>query len=318
MQLSQTSNTWGDKPYYSLDYYLKKTFGEKIYKIALEGGCTCPNRDGTLGTGGCIFCSAGGSGDFAVQADTISLQIELAIQRLESGGKNIGKKYIAYFQSFSNTYAPIEKLRNMYMEALAHPQVVGLAIGTRPDCFSPEIYQLLDECNHIKPTWVELGLQTIHEETAKYIRRGYPLSVFEECVSHLKKTNVPIVVHTIIGLPGETKEDMIATVKYLNRAGIHGIKLQLLHILKDTDLAKELPHLHILSQEEYVQLVLTLIGWLSKDIVVHRITGDGPKNLLLAPLWSGNKRSVLNHIAKEFKHQKMYQGKYLDMEKSLC
>lgn len=305
---------WGEKPYYSLDYYLKQKFGEKVYKIALDAGMTCPNRDGTLGTQGCIFCSNGGSGEFAVRQSatggcvSVTEQINQGIERLKMGGKYIGRKYIAYFQSFSNTYAPVEQLRPLYREALAHPDVVGLSVATRPDCFTEEIYDLLAECNENKPVWVELGLQTIHEETAAYIRRGYALPVFEEAVRELHKRNLDVVVHIILGLPGEGEKEVLETVRYLNTLQIQGIKLQLLHVLQGTDLAKELEHLHVLSEEEYVKLVLQCIRTLSPDIVIHRLTGDGAGDLLLAPRWSRNKRGVLNHLMHEMKVQQVYQG----------
>lgn len=302
----------GDKPYYSLDYYLKEKFGEKVYKIALDGGMTCPNRDGTLDTRGCIFCSSGGSGDFAVHKKTsVTEQINDAITLLKSHGKKTGSKYIAYFQSYSNTYASADYLRSLYMEALNHPDIVGLSIGTRPDCFNEEIYSLISEFNRIKPIWIELGLQTIHEKTADFIRRGYPLSTFEETVKRLRSLNIDIVTHIILGLPGETTEDIIETIHYLNNADIQGIKLQLLHILKGTDLADYLPELKIFTEEEYINLLVKCIGELSPDIVIHRLTGDGPKDLLLAPLWSLNKRHVLNNLSHTLKEENMYQGQLL-------
>lgn len=303
---------WGEKPYYSLDYYLKEKFGEKIYKIALDGGMTCPNRDGTLDTRGCIFCSSGGSGDFAVHKKTsVTEQINDAITLLKSHDKKTGSKYIAYFQSYSNTYASADYLRSLYIEALNHPDIVGLSIGTRPDCFDEDIYALISECNSIKPVWIELGLQTIHEKTADFIRRGYPLSIFEETVRRLRSLNIDIITHIILGLPGETTEDIIETIHYLNHADIQGIKLQLLHILKGTDLADYLPKLKIFTEEEYINLLVRCIGELSPDIVIHRLTGDGPKDLLLAPLWSLNKRHVLNNLAHTLKKENMYQGKLL-------
>lgn len=314
MQQNSTLRRWGEKPYYSLDYYLKQKFGEKVYKIALDAGMTCPNRDGTLDTRGCIFCSHGGSGEFAIgqsvsgKCVSVTEQINEGIERLKRGNKDIGRKYIAYFQSFSNTYAPVERLRSLYREALAHPDVVGLAIATRPDCFNEEIYDLLAECEESKPVWVELGLQTMHEETAEYIRRGYSLPVFEEAVRELHRRSLDIVVHIILGLPGEGEKEVLETIRYLNRLNIQGIKLQLLHVLQGTDLEKELGNLHILSEEEYVNLVLQCIRALSPDIVIHRLTGDGPKDLLLAPLWSRNKRAVLNHLMHEMKVQQIYQG----------
>lgn len=304
-----TKMLWGEKPYYSLDYYLKETFGEKIYKIALDGGMTCPNRDGSIDDRGCIFCSQGGSGEFAIkQQTTVSSQIQNGIDFLQKQPKYCGRRYIAYFQSYSNTYAPASYLRSIYMEALHHPQIAALSIATRPDCFSPEIYQLLEECRQIKPVWIELGLQTIHEDTARYIRRGYSLSVYEDTVHQLRKRNLDVITHVILGLPGESTEQILETIHYLNGQNIQGIKLQLLHILKGTDLAKELDHLNIYTQAEYIDVLLQCIAHLSPDIVIHRLTGDGPKDLLLAPLWSQNKRAVLNDIAHQLKIQHIYQG----------
>lgn len=304
-----TKMRWGEKPYYSLDYYLKETFGEKIYKIALDGGMTCPNRDGSIDDRGCIFCSQGGSGEFAIkQQTTVSSQIQNGIEFLQKQPKYCGRRYIAYFQSYSNTYAPASYLRSIYMEALHHPQIAALSIATRPDCFSPEIYQLLEECNQIKPVWIELGLQTIHEDTARYIRRGYPLSVYEAAVHQLSQRNIDVITHVILGLPGESTKQILETIHYLNGQNIQGIKLQLLHVLKGTDLAEELDHLNIYTQAEYIDVLLQCIAHLSPDIVIHRLTGDGPKDLLLAPLWSQNKRAVLNDIAHHLKIQHIYQG----------
>lgn len=314
MQRDFTVKRWGEKPYYSLDYYLKQKFGEKVYKIALDAGMSCPNRDGTLGTRGCIFCSNGGSGEFAVGQSvsgahiSVTEQINQGIERLKMGDKYIGRKYIAYFQSFSNTYAPVERLRSLYREALAHPDVAGLSVATRPDCFTEEIYDLLAECKKDKPVWVELGLQTMHEETAEYIRRGYALPVFETAVQELHKRNLEVIVHIILGLPGEGEWEVLETIRYLNTLNIQGIKLQLLHVLRGTDLAKEIENLHILSEEEYINLVLQCVRTLSPDIVIHRLTGDGPKDLLLVPRWSRNKRAVLNHLMHEMKVQQVYQG----------
>ena len=301
---------WGEKPYYSLDYYLRQAFGEKVYKLALDLNMTCPNRDGTLGTRGCIFCSQGGSGEFAAKGSSITGQIDSSIQFIHSHMKYTGDKYIAYLQSFSNTYAPVESLRKIYLEALSHPQVVGLSIATRPDCFSPDIYKLLEECRQIKPVWIELGLQTIHERTARQIRRGYPLSCFENTVAKLRQIEIPVITHVILGLPGESREDMLKTIFYLNEQHIQGIKLQLLHVLSGTDLAKELPHLTLLTRQEYVQLIISCIAHLSPETVIHRLTGDGAGKLLLAPKWSLDKRGVLNDIAHGLKAQQVYQGKF--------
>lgn len=302
---------WGEKPYHSLDYECKKRFGEKVYKLSLETGLTCPNRDGTLGSRGCIFCSGSGSGDFAAKRqETITKQIDEGISGLSSR-KQVGKKFIAYFQSFTNTYAPVSVLRPMYHEALSHPQVAMLSIATRPDCLPKDVITLISECNRIKPVIIELGLQTIHENTAEFIRRGYPLSVFETALSQLKEIGVEVVVHVIAGLPGETKEDFIQTIDYLAKQPIDGIKLQLLHILKGTDLAAYYPSdfLHILSKEEYLDWITTALTHLPEHIVIHRLTGDGPKNLLLAPLWSSRKREVLNSLHQKMKEENLWQGK---------
>lgn len=311
--------TWGEKRYYSLDYYLKQTFGEKVYKIALDGGMTCPNRDGTLGFKGCIFCSAGGSGDFAApKCNSVTEQIDNAILGIKKA-KTTGNKFIAYFQSYTNTYAPVDYLRQLFTEAIHHPSIVALSIGTRPDCLPKDVLDLLNELNQIKPVWVELGLQTCHEKTAEFIRRGYPLSVFEKALDNLKKRNITVIVHTILGLPFETKEDILKTINYLSKKPIDGIKLQLLHVLKGTDLADYLENETTLSvdgtitklpsMEEYTDLVITCLEHLPKHIVVHRITGDGPKKILLAPLWSGNKKASMNQINKELKSRDTWQGK---------
>ncbi|MBQ1994365.1 MAG: TIGR01212 family radical SAM protein [Lachnospiraceae bacterium] len=315
---------WGEKPYYSLDYYLKQNFGEKVYKVAIDGGMTCPNRDGTKGTRGCIFCSQGGSGDFAVKQTecdinqdilkklSVKEQIDKSIAFTQKNGKATGNKFIAYFQSYTNTYAPVDYLRSLYMEALSHPKVAALSIGTRPDCLDEDVLELLSECNKIKPVWVELGLQTIHEDTARFIRRGYELPVFDKAVTNLRAIGIDVIVHVILGLPYETDDDIIETIHYLNKKDIQGIKLQLLHILKDTDLAEYIDKIKVYTEEEYVSLVCRCISELSPDIVVHRITGDGPKKLLLAPMWSANKRHVLNSIAHELKTTGIYQGKNLN------
>lgn len=304
---------WGDKPYYSLSYYLKETYGEKVYKLSLDGGMTCPNRDGSKGYGGCIFCSSGGSGDFAANRILpITEQITQAIANMGRYGQNkaIGKKYIAYFQAFTNTYGPLSHLRTIFFEAIKHPDVVALSIATRPDCLSNEIYELLAELNAIKPVWIELGLQTIHEDSAAFIRRGYSLSVFDEAVERLNALKLTTIVHLILGLPNETNEQILESIDYVASKPIQGIKLQLLHVLKDTDLADHLDTMHIYSMEEYITLLLQCIERLPKHIVIHRITGDGPKNLLLAPTWSSHKKLVLNSIHKAMKEQDSWQGKH--------
>ena len=285
--------------YYSFNQYLRDKFGCKVYKISINGGFTCPNRDGTIDTRGCIFCSAGGSGDFA---ESPSLSIT---QQIENGKKRVEKKiksgkYIAYFQAFTNTYAPIDVLREKYFEAVNHPDIVMLSIATRPDCLSSEVLSLLKEINKIKPVMVELGLQTIHEKTAKYIRRGYSLNVYDEAVRNLKNIGINIVVHLIIGLPFESKEDILESVKYVCDSGIDGIKLQLLHILKGTDLEKDYQNglFSALSMEEYLDIIKSCVEIIPKNIVIHRLTGDGAKMDLIAPLWSADKKKVLNAINK--------------------
>lgn len=301
---------WNGKPYHSFDYMLKERFGEKIYKVALNGGMTCPNRDGTLGNRGCIFCSAGGSGDFAGnRQDSITQQIEKQASSIRQ--KRGVAKFIAYFQAYTNTYAPVDYLRKIYTEAISHPDIVAVSIGTRPDCLDKDILQLLDELNQKKPVWIELGLQTIHETTAQYIRRGYPLSCFEQAVSELRKRNLDVIVHTILGLPGENRNDILSTIEYLNHQDIQGIKLQLLHVLKGTDLADDYlaGKFQVYTMEEYLDLVIDCLEHLNPEIVIHRLTGDGPKDLLIAPLWSSAKRTVLNTLHRECKLQHSFQGK---------
>jgi len=301
---------WGEKRYYSLDYYLKQTFGKKLYKLSLDGGMNCPNRDGTLGTGGCIFCSEGGSGDFAGNRNLpIKEQLEQGKSLVQK--KYTGSSYIAYFQAYTNTYAPVSYLERIFAEAMAEPDVKVLSIATRPDCLSEETLALLERLNKNKPVWVELGLQTIHKNSAEFIRRGYSLDVFEKAVYDLKKRGITVIVHTILYLPNETRDMMMQTISYLNELPIDGIKLQLLHVLKGTDLAdyyKANPF-HLPNPEEYMELLGYLLSHLRPDIVVHRLTGDGPKNLLIAPLWTANKRLVLNGIQKHLKDSDIWQGK---------
>lgn len=301
---------YGEKRYYSLDYYLKQTYGEKLYKISLNGGMTCPNRDGTVGNGGCIFCSAGGSGDFA-SSPSKNIREQIADGKALVSRKYSGHSYIAYFQAYTNTYAPVEYLEKIFMEAITDPEVKILSIATRPDCLSHEILHLLARLNQIKPVWIELGLQTIHEKSAAFIRRGYPLSVFEDAVSNLRAIGIEVIVHVILYLPGETEEMMMETISYLNHLDIQGIKLQLLHVLERTDLAVyyEKHHFHLPTLEEYVVLLGRCISHLRPDIVIHRLTGDGPKEILIAPKWTGNKRLVLNMIQKYLKTRNIRQGK---------
>ena len=301
---------WNGKRYYSLDAYLKHTYGEKMYKLSLNGGMTCPNRDGTLGTRGCIFCSEGGSGDFAASSSlTVSAQLIKARERI--AGKTSCTHYIAYFQAFTNTYAPVSYLRRIFMEAIQNPDVAILSIATRPDCLSDEILDLLFELNQIKPVWIELGLQTIHPETLHAIRSGFTLSQFEQAVSDLHKRNIPVITHLILGLPGETKEDMLSSVRYVGSLPVTGIKLQLLHILKGTYLgtAYMADPFPLFTLEEYCDLIADCIALLPPEIVIHRLTGDGPRNLLLAPLWSTDKKRVLNTIQKCLRERDLWQGK---------
>ena len=289
--------------YTTLNNYLKERFGKKVYKIALNGGFTCPNRDGTIDTRGCIFCSKGGSGDFAESPDlTITEQIENGKKRLEKKIKN--GKYIAYFQAFTNTYAPVERLRTIYEEAIKHPDIVALSIGTRPDCLGDDVLALLDELNKIKPIFVELGLQTINEDTAKYIRRGYTLEVYDKAVADLHKIGINVVTHIILGLPNESKEDMLNSVKYACKV-TDGIKLQLLHILKGTDLAKDYEQgkFEVLTLEQYTEIIKECVQIIPENVVIHRLTGDGAKKDLIAPLWSADKKTVLNTINRALKDE---------------
>lgn len=303
---------WGEKPYHSLDFELKKQFGRKLYKISLDGGMTCPNRDGTKGYGGCTFCSEGGSGEFSERVgryEDVWQQIERA-KRQVAGKMPEGGTYIAYFQAYTNTYGPVSYLEPLFTRAMEHPDVEVLSIATRPDCLPQEVVELLKRLNEKKPVWVELGLQTIWEETARRIHRGYELSVFEDAWKRLKEAGLTVVVHVILGLPGETRAMMLDTVNYLGALKVDGIKLQLLHLLEGTVLAQEYETepFPILSLEEYADLVVDCIAVLPGSTVIHRISGDGPKSLLIAPEWSKNKKKVLNTIAKRFRERKMFQG----------
>lgn len=308
---------WNGKRYYSVDAYLKQTFGEKVYRLALNGGMTCPNRDGTIDTRGCIFCSAAGSGDFAQQKDkSIPEQLSTAKQQIRN--KRNCRKFIAYFQAYTNTYAPIGHLRKIFMEAVADPDVVILSIATRPDCLSPEILELLTELNQIKPVWIELGLQTIHSRTSQFIRSGFTLECFHKAVDSLTCCGIPVIVHVILGLPGETWEQMTETVCHVGNLNVFGIKLQLLHILSDTDLGKlyRKAPFPLLSKDDYCNLVADCLELLPQTITIHRLTGDGPKDLLIAPLWSSAKRSVLNQIEQTLKQRDTWQGKYFKQTRS--
>lgn len=291
----------------TVNEYCKKQFGEKIYKISLNGGMSCPNRDGKIDVRGCIFCSAGGSGDFAPDRSIpLDEQIEDAKRRVSSKYK--GTHYIAYFQAYTNTYAPVEKLRALFMPVIKREDIAVLSIATRPDCLSDEVLDLLRELNDIKPVWVELGLQTIHEKTADYIRRGYSLPVYDKAVRDLEAIGIHTITHLILGLPGETKEDMLQSVRYVSDCGSQGIKLQLLHVLKGTDLASDYEKglFRTLLFDEYIDLLADCVRLLPKDMIVHRLTGDGPKNLLIAPMWSADKKRVMNAIHQRLKKEGLY------------
>ncbi len=316
---------WLEKPYYTLDAYCKNRFGYKCYKVALNAHMTCPNRDGTVDHRGCIFCSAGGSGDFALDINVTNSDeqiIETAIDKqLQKGVEALAQKFtlsqepciIAYFQAYTNTYAPLPYLKEIYTQALSHPKVCGISIATRPDCLPELVLDLLSQLQSAFPEkfiWIELGLQTIHEDTARYIRRGYPLSTFEEACRNLKQRNIPFIVHIILGLPGEDASRLLQTIQYLNELEPFGVKLQLLHILKDTDLAIafEKGEVHALTKEAYLDMLIMCLAHLNPGIVIHRVTGDGPKKLLLSPLWSGNKRDVLNTLHKKMRESGIHQG----------
>ena len=311
--------------YYSLNQYLRQTFGQKIYKISLNGGMTCPNRDGSLDTRGCIFCSAGGSGDFAAAPAPIAVQIEAAKSQVSA--KTKGGPYIAYFQAYTNTYAPLSHLEHIFTEAINHPDIVALSIGTRPDCLPEPVLDLLERLAQIKPVWVELGLQTIHSATASYIRRGYDLPIFDTAVAALKARGLSVIVHLILGLPGETHEQMIESASYVGRAltrqklaalptgqpPADGVKLQLLHVLQGTDLAEDYlaRKFNTLSMEEYFSVLFDCIEVLPPELVIHRLTGDGPKSILIEPKWTGNKKAVLNAMKTAMDSAQVQQGKHL-------
>ena len=294
--------------YYSLNEYLKTTFGEKVYKISLDGGMTCPNRDGKLGTRGCIFCS-GGSGEFAADRNvSVSEQIEEAKRRIQS--KTDCKKFIAYFQPFTNTYADADYLERLFTQAITPEEIVALSIATRPDCLGDEVIGLLKKLNEIKPVWVELGLQTIHEQTAEYIRRGYPLRVYDEAVKRLKNAGITGITHVIIGLPFETRSMMLEMVRYVGER-TDGIKLQLLHVLRGTDLYDEYKRgvFETLSLEEYADIICDCIEALPPGTVIHRLTGDGDKKLLASPMWSADKKRVLNTLNSTLRERNIVQGR---------
>lgn len=290
--------------YRSLSTYWKEKFGGKVYKLSLQSGCTCPNRDGSIGRGGCIFCSEGGSGDFAAHYAPIQEQITEARKRVDHKfPKGAQPMYMAYFQSYTNTYGNVDRLRSLYLETIQLPEIVGISIGTRPDCLPIEMLEMLSELNQIKPVTVELGLQTVHKTSADYIRRGYDLEVFEKAYQDLSNRGIEVVVHVILGLPGESRDDMLETIDYLARLQptLPGIKLQLLHILEGTQLAEDYRRnpFPVFTMEEYTDLVVECLKHLPKETVVHRLTGDGPKSLLIEPKWSGDKKKVLNLLQKK-------------------
>ena len=295
--------------YYSLNEYCRNEFGHKLYKLSLDGGMTCPNRDGKIGTGGCIFCSDEGSGEFAAKkCNDISSQIENA--KLRVAHKNKGGKYIAYFQSYTNTYAPIEYLREIFTEAINHPDIEVLSVATRPDCVGDEVVELLSELNRIKPVWVELGFQTSDEKSAEYIGRGYTNDVFESAVRRLSAVNIKVVAHIILGLPGENFQTMADSVRFVCDRGIWGIKLHLLHILKGARLEKEYEKgsFECFGEKEYLETVCELLKIIPSDVVIHRLTGDGDKRKLISPLWSANKKEVLSSLAKMLDEKQIKQG----------
>nr|WP_326183792.1 TIGR01212 family radical SAM protein [uncultured Oscillibacter sp.] len=293
----------------SLNDWLRARYGAKVYKLALSSGCTCPNRDGTLGDRGCIFCD--GAGAFAAAGDIPS---QLAAARARVAAKaGPDARYIAYFQSFTNTYGPPERLRALYTAAMASPEVAALSIATRPDCLGPEILALLGELNRIKPVWVELGLQTIHPASAAYIRRGYDLPVYEAAVANLRALDITVVTHQILGLPGESQEEMVQTAQYIGQSGVNGVKFHLLHVLQGTDLAADWREgkFQTMTLEAYIAALEDCIRVIPREMVVHRLTGDGAKRDLLAPLWSGDKKRVLNAIHAAFLRDDVEQGSAL-------
>ncbi len=306
------AGNWDERPYHSLDFEVKRQFGKKLYKLSLNGGMGCPNRDGTAGSGGCIFCSEGGSGDFAPDPSlSIAGQLAAAKALVEKKLPKTGKAgYIAYFQAYTNTYAPAARLERLFSEAMADEEVEVLSIATRPDCLPEEVLELLGRLNRVKPVWVELGLQTIHEETARFIRRGYETSCFDRAAAALRKAGIPVVAHVILGLPGEGKKELLETIDHLNREEIWGVKLQLLHILRGTGLEPLFLEgkVKALTFPEYEELLFAAIARLRPETVLHRITGDGPKKLLLAPLWSGDKKKVWNRLHRDMKEMGLFQG----------
>lgn len=300
--------------YHSLNQYLKETFGEKVYRLSLDAGMTCPNRDGSLSSGGCLFCSAGGSGDYAIaQKDYSDIREQLAEAKKKISQKTNCRKFIAYFQSFTNTYAPIPRLRQIFSEALEEPDIVALSIGTRSDCLGPEVLTLLVELKerYNKEIWIELGFQTIHNKTHKILNTQTSVEQFDEAVTSLTKIGIPVVAHIILGLPGETKEMMKQSVSHIANSPVWGVKLQLLHVLKGTALASQYEQeaFPIFELEDYCDFVIDCVELLSPNQVIHRLTGDGPRKLLIAPLWSTDKKRVLNTINAGFAVRDTYQGR---------
>lgn len=294
--------------YNSLNNYLRNKFGKKVYKISIDGGFTCPNRDGKISTGGCIFCSAKGSGDFATSKSlSITQQIEQGKERVRSKTKD--NSFIAYFQAFTNTYAPIDVLESKFTEAINHKDIVALSVATRPDCVDDNVLKLLEKLNKIKPVWVELGLQTIKESSVDYIRRGYENSVYVDTATKLRNIGIEVITHIILGLPNENKLDMLRSVDFACKYS-NGIKLQLLHILKGTDLLKDYENskFNALTMEQYIDILCDAVSIIPKNVIIHRLTGDGDKKILVAPLWSGNKKVVLNTINKTFEERNIIQG----------
>ena len=310
-QYKETEGEWGGKRYHSLNYFLRQKFGQKVFKIPLDGGFTCPNRDGTLSTGGCLFCNTAGAGDFAGnRASSISQQFSEVTEIMHK--KWHDGKYIAYFQAFTNTYAPVSVLRELYYKALQQHGVVGLAIATRPDCLNTQVLDLLEELRAQTYMWVELGLQTIHKQTADYMNLQYNCNDFQLALNNLRNRDIPVVAHIILGLPGESHVEMYQTGEWLANRPIQGLKIHLLHLMKNTQLAFEYKNkpFHLLTKREYVDMVIDYLEILSPDVVIHRLTGDSPRDLLIGPEWSLNKWETLNYIDQRLHERDTWQGKY--------